>query len=309
MHDWTVNDMPDLSGRLAVVTGGGAGLGLATSGELARARAEVVIAGRDAARIQVAADRIAARHPGARVRTELLDLASLASVRDFAARLHGQGRPLDLLVNNAGVLNIPQRTLTEDGFELTLATNHLGHFALTGRLLPLLLRGDSPRVVTVCSTTVRVPTLDLTDLMSERNYRPITAYARSKLAALMFAVELQHRAGRRLTSVAVNPGRAFTGLDRHSHTRIQELGRHLDRILGQPFERAAAVILYAATAPSVVPGGFYAASGFLGKRGTPKPIQPPRQVRDRTATRDLWLKSEALTGVRPSFPSRAPTAG
>ncbi|WP_106402763.1 SDR family NAD(P)-dependent oxidoreductase [Actinocorallia populi] len=296
-----------MSGKLAVVTGGSGGLGLATATGLAGAGAEVVLAGRDPERLRIAAERIHDRHPGAPVRGERLDLASLASVADFAGRLADQGRPLDLLVNNAAVLYIPRRTLTEDGFELTMATNHLGHFALTGRLVPLLLRAPAPRVVTVCSLTAKVPALDLADLMSERNYRPLTAYAKSKMAVLLFALELQRRATRALTSVAVNPGSASTGLYRHSPAPVRGLGHRLDRLLGRSTQDAASVILYGATSSDVVPGGFYAASGLLGRRGTPRPAPLPKAARDHALARDLWLKSEALTGVRPSFPARSLT--
>ncbi|MEO3788165.1 SDR family NAD(P)-dependent oxidoreductase [Actinocorallia sp. B10E7] len=291
-----------MANKLVVVTGGGSGLGLAASTRLARAGAEVVIAGRDPDRLRQIADRVLAQHPEARIRGERLDLASLASVREFAGRLADRDRPLDLLINNAAVLNIPQRTLTEDGFELTMATNHLGHFALAGRLLPLLLRAPDPRVVTVGSITARVPVLDLTDLMSERNYRPLAAYAKSKVAALLFALELQRRATRALTSVAVKPGSADTGLYRHSSGPFWRMRSGLDRMLRRPVERAASVILYAATAPGVVPGGFYAASG---RRGVPRLTPLPRFVQDQALARDLWLKSEALTGVRPVFPARS----
>ncbi len=296
-----------MSGKLAVVTGGSSGLGLATVAGLAGAGAEVIIAGRDDGRLRRAAEQVRERHPGALVRGERLDLASLASVAAFAARLTEQGRPLDLLVDNAAVLYNQRRALTEDGFELTMATNHLGHFALTGRLVPLLLRAPAPRVVTVSSLTAKVPALDLADLMSERNYRPLTAYVKSKMAVLLFAVELQRRATRALTSVAVNPGNASTGLYRHGPAPVRGLNRGLDRLLGRDTENAASVILYGATAPDVVPGGYYTASGLLGRRGTPRPAPLPRVARDHALARDLWLKSEALTGVRPSFPARSLT--
>jgi len=293
-----------MSDKLALVTGGGGGLGLAASAGLAQAGAEVIIAGRDPECLRHAADRVRARFPGARIRGERLNLASLASVRELAGRLSERGRPLDLLVNNAAVLGVPRLTLTDDGFELTMATNHLGHFALTGRLLPLLLRAPGPRVVTVGSVTSRLPALDLPDLMSERNYHPMAAYARSKVAALLFALELQRRADGALTSVAVKPGRAATGLYRHTSGPVWRVRNGVDRLLRQSVEQAASAILYAATAPDVVPGGFYTASGGRGR--APRPIPLPGTARDRELARDLWLKSEALTGVRPVFPARSP---
>lgn len=288
-----------------MVTGGSSGLGLATAAGLAGAGAEVVLAGRDPDRLRRAAEHLRERHPGARVRRERLDLASLASVADFADRLAAEDRPLDLLVNNAAVLNVRRRVVTEDGFELTMATNYLGHFALTGRLVPLLLRAPAPRVATVCSIIAKLPALDLNDLMSERNYRPLAAYAKSKTAELLFALELQRRATRSLTSVAVNPAHAATGLYRNSAAPVRRLSRHLGGPWGLPVDRAVDVILYGAADPDVVPGGFYTASSRWRGRGAPRLAPPPKVARDHALARDLWLKSEALTGVRPSFPARS----
>lgn len=198
MNGWTADRLPESipsqKGRLAVVTGANSGIGEVTATALAGAGAEVVVAGRDAGKARAAVERITAAVPGAVARPEVLDLADLASVAAFADRLTAVGRPLDLLVNNAGVMAIPDRRTTADGFELTFGTNHLGHFALTGGLLPLLLRAPGARVVTVSAMIARSRLARLDDLNSERRYRPMGSYATSKLANVLFARELQRRA-------------------------------------------------------------------------------------------------------------------
>ncbi|MEU5052808.1 oxidoreductase [Streptomyces sp. NPDC021096] len=311
MHDsWTTDDMPGQEGRLAVVTGANSGIGYVTARELARAGAEVVVTGRDAARARDAAERLAGEVTGARVRPDLLDLADLASVTGFAHRMEHGGRPVDLLVNNAGVMAVPRRRTTRDGLELTVGINHLGHFALTGRLLPLLLRAPAPRVVTVGSAMARRPSADLSDLQSTRRYRPMAAYAKSKLAVVLFALELQRRAdaaGARLTSVVVHPGVSRTGLQRHLARPVRALGRlTLDRVVGQGVEQAALPSLYAATAGDVVPGGFYGPTGRFEARGAPGPVELPAPAGDATLAHSLWDISETLTRVRYRWPAPPP---
>ncbi len=311
MHDsWTTDDMPSQEGRLAVVTGANSGIGYVTARELARAGAEVVVTGRDAGRARDAAERLAGEVTGARVRPDLLDLADLASVTGFAHRMEHGGRPVDLLVNNAGVMAVPRRRTTRDGLELTVGINHLGHFALTGRLLPLLLRAPAPRVVTVGSAIVRGPLADLCDLQSTRRYRPLAAYAKSKLAVVLFALELQRRAdtaGARLTSVVVHPGVSMTGLQRHLARPVRALARAtLDRVVGQSVEQAALPSLYAATAGDVVPGGFYGPTGRFEARGAPGPVELPAPAGDATLAHSLWDISETLTRVRYRWPASPP---
>ncbi|GAB3681913.1 SDR family oxidoreductase [Actinocorallia lasiicapitis] len=304
MTEWTVSDIPPQRGRLAVVTGATGGIGLATATELARAGTDVIIAGRDPAKLDAALAWVRAAAPMAVVRAEPLDLASLASIEAFAGRMIVQGRPVNVLINNAGVMDIPERRLTEDGFELTVGTNHLGHFALTGRMLPLLFAAPAPRVVTVSSLFARMPMIDMTDLLSERSYQPMNAYARSKLANILFALELQRRAGRALTSVAVHPGSARTGLQRYGKGKLRELGnRYLLPYVTQPVEEAAWPSLYAATQQGVYPGGVYVPSGFGELKGPPMLGRIPRAAQDFVLGRDLWRKSEDLTGVRPAFPA------
>ncbi|MFF4738268.1 oxidoreductase [Streptomyces sp. NPDC001262] len=306
MHSWTTQDMPSQEGRLAVVTGANRGIGYVTARELARAGAEVVMAGRDEGRVREAARRAAAEVPGARVRPERLDLADLSSVEAFSELLGRAGRPVNLLVNNAGVMAVPERRTTVDGFELTVGVNHLGHFALTGHLLPLLLRAPGARVVTVSAAIARSPMADPSDFQSTRHYRPMAAYAKSKLANVLFALELQRRAdaaGAGPVSVAVHPGSSLTGLQRHLSRPVQRLAEvALERFVGQPVEAAALASLYAGTAPGIAPGGFYGPTGRFEARGAPGPVELPTAVGDTARARALWEASEALTRVPYVWP-------
>jgi NAD(P)-dependent dehydrogenase (short-subunit alcohol dehydrogenase family) len=214
MTSFTLSDIPDQTGKLAIVTGANSGTGFETTKALSARGAEVVIATRSADRAEAAILAIRRAQPQGRLRFEPLDLASQASVAAFADRLLAEGRPIDILVNNAGVMALPQRTVTADGFETQLATNYLGHFALTARLLPLLRRGQA-RVVQLSSIVHRHGRIQLDDLQFEAAYKPWPAYAQSKLAMLMFALELDRRSranGWGLTSVAAHPGYARTGL-------------------------------------------------------------------------------------------------
>ncbi len=299
---WTTDDIPDLNGRRAVVTGANSGLGLVTATELARAGAHVVLTARDAGKGQEAARRVGAEVPDASVEAGLLDLADLTSVRSFAAE-HG-GEPLDLLVNNAGVMAVPPRQ-TADGFELQLGTNHLGHFALTGLLLPALLRRPGARVVTVSSLLHWVGAMDLDDLQSERQYDPWTAYHRSKLANLLFMRELGRRAaeaGTDLVSAAAHPG--------YSRTNLQSAGPRMagrkateavmavaTAVMGQSAATGALPQLRAATDPSVRSGDFFGPRGLGGQRGLPRRARMSGNARDDAAARLLWDASEQLTGV------------
>src|SRR3954454_7909683 len=214
MSGWTARDVPSQTGRVAVVTGANSGLGLATARELARAGATVVLGCRDAARGAAAVERIRSDVPDAAVDLQLLDLASLASIADFAGRLTSSYPGIDLLINNAGVMAIP-RAETADGFEMQFGTNHLGHFALTGRLVDALRARAGSRVVTVSSTAHKPGQINFDDLMSQRSYKKWGAYSQSKLANLLFAFELQRRlaaAGSETISVAAHPGYSATNL-------------------------------------------------------------------------------------------------
>jgi NAD(P)-dependent dehydrogenase (short-subunit alcohol dehydrogenase family) len=290
--DFTTGDIPDLTGRTAIVTGASSGIGLATAQALAGQGARVILAVRDQARGQAAATSIAGT-----TEVRLLDLARLESVRAFAGAWSG---PIDLLINNAGVM-IPPLTRTADGFELQLGTNHLGHFALTNLLLPAI--EPAGRVVTVSSSAHRFGRIDFDDLNWERRrYRPWRAYGQSKLANLLFTAELQRRlteAGSAVRATAAHPGYAATNLQSHSGSRLMEfaMGTLGNRLIAQDAEGGALPTLYAAVAD--IPGGtFVGPSGFGGIRGTPAPCARSAAASDAEVARRLWDVSETLTGVR-----------
>lgn len=301
MTGWNANDIPDQSGRTAVVTGANSGIGYVTARELARRGARVVLACRSEARGTEAGDRLAIEVPDADLEFVRLDLGDLGSVREFAAALPYER--LDLLVNNAGVMALPYGT-TADGFETQFGVNHLGHFALTGLLLPALLATPGARVVTVSSGAHAMSNIDINDLNSERRYRRWIAYARSKTANLLFTHELARRLAAHSSDVvaaAAHPGYAATNLQtagprmagRRAAERFMEIG---NKIFAQPAETGALPVLYAATAPDVPPDSFTGPS-FAGWRGAPAPSwRAPWTLNDAVGER-LWAASEQLTGV------------
>jgi NAD(P)-dependent dehydrogenase (short-subunit alcohol dehydrogenase family) len=300
-------DIPDQSGKLAIVTGANSGIGLETARRLARAGAAVVLAVRNPTKGAEAVEDITASDPGSNVSAEPLDLSSLASVHDLAARMKSAGRPLDLLVNNAGIMAVPKRQETADGFELQIGTNHLGHFALTGELLPLLRAADSARVVTLSSTAARIGRMKLDDLQSERRYGAWRAYGQSKLADLLFAFELQRRSaiyGWGVMSNAAHPG--------STHTNLQATGRNVGKdsrgtgLIGiamrfpgvsQMPAQGALPTLYAATSPDAVGSGYYGPNGFQEMNGLPAPASVPRRALDAKSASELWTMAEQLTQV------------
>ena len=291
MSSWTAAAIPDLRGRTAVVTGANSGLGFSTALELARHGADVTLACRDAAKGAAALGRLRIELPMAHARVAALDVANLASVQSFAAAWTRDHDGLDILVNNAGVMATPFRR-TVDGFEQQFGTNHLGHFALTGHLLPALLARSAARVVTVSSRVAAVGRISFDDLNGERHYNPWRAYAQSKLANLLFAFELARRAdaaGASLVSAAAHPGYANTNLQ-------SGVLRAANRVFAQPASQGALPQLYAATAPGVA-GADYFGPGFMGWRGHPTRVSPPRLARDPELARRLWEESEKLTGV------------
>jgi NAD(P)-dependent dehydrogenase (short-subunit alcohol dehydrogenase family) len=301
---WTASDLPDQHGRTVVLTGANSGIGLCTARELARAGAHVVMACRNTEKGETVADQLRREIPEASLEVVLLDLASLRSVREFAA---GYDRDqLDLLINNAGVM-VPPRTTTEDGFELQIGTNHLGHFALTGLLLGRLMATPQARVVTVSSTAHKIGKIDFEDLQRQRSYRRWPAYGQSKLANLLFALELDRRlraAGSELVSVAAHPGYAATNLQfAATPSRLERIGSVvLNRVVAQDALHGALPTLYAATAD--LPGGsFVGPDGFQEMRGNPTLVAPTRAAQDPDTARRLWEVSEQLTGVSFSFAS------
>lgn len=301
---WTEADLPDLSGKRVIVTGGNSGIGLEASVALARKGAEVVIACRDPKRAEGAVATIRER-AGAAVIAMSLDLSRLASVRAFADEIVGRGEPLDLLVNNAGVMALPYGK-TEDGYETQFATNHLGHFALSLRLLPALERAASPRVVTVSSLTHTSGKLRLDDLHGEKSYSPSGAYAASKLANVLFAYELERRlrsTNRRTRSIACHPGMSATQITLRAGTERgnEAFGKFLvwgNSLVAQPADRGAWPTLYAATHPSIRGGEYVGPVQFFGTRGYPGVMKSSPTSHDAALAARLWAASETMTGER-----------
>jgi NAD(P)-dependent dehydrogenase (short-subunit alcohol dehydrogenase family) len=292
---WGEADIPDQSGRTAVVTGANSGIGFETARALAAKGARVVLACRSEEKGRDASLRLAAAVPGADARFERLDLGSLASVRAFAEKLCAREPRLDLLVNNAGVM-MPPYGKTEDGFETQLGTNHLGHFALTGLLLEPLRRTPKARVVSVSSLAHFWGGIAFDDLQSERSYNPTRAYGQSKLANLLFVLELQRRlAAARVDALAAaaHPGSTRTELQRHSG-----LMHAIVLVFSQQPREGALPTLYAATAPDVRGGEYFGPSGFAGCIGPPGRARSSPRARDAAAAQRLWDVSERLTGVR-----------
>ena len=282
------------------MTGANSGLGLHTSIALARKGARVLMACRDAERARRALERVHAAAPGAEVELVTLDLASLSSVQSAAEDVASRVDGLDVLVDNAGVMATP-RTTTADGFEMQLGTNHLGHFALTGRLLPLLLAASAPRVVIVSSAAHRMGAIDFDDLQSERSYQRWGAYGQSKLANLLFARELGRRCPALLVAAA-HPGYAATHLQNGHGSRLlagfMQIG---NAVLAQSDEAGAMPSIYAATMPDVRTGDYWGPS-FAELRGAPKRVGRSRAADDDVTARRLWERSEELTGVAYAVP-------
>lgn len=301
MTGWTASDIPSQHGRTAVVTGTG-GLGFEDALALARSGADVVLAGRNPRKGADAVARICELAPQAMIRFERLDLASLQSIAEFADRLGSKRQSIDILINNAGVMVPPQREETEDGFELQLGTNFLGHFALTARLLPLLRNGNKPRVVTVSSIAARQGSINFDDLNAERDYKPMPVYSQSKLACLMFAIELARRSERNgwgVHSIAAHPGISRTDLLLNAPGKysLQRTMRRLLPFLFQPAAQGALPALYAATAPEAKSGGYYGPDRMSETRGHPAEAKIPAAARDGAAAARLWQCSEAFTGI------------
>ena len=302
---WSADDLPDLTGRSVIVTGANSGIGFEAALELARHGADVTLAVRDAGRGADAVRRITEAVPGARVAAASLDLASLASVRAFAdawSADHPAG--LDVLINNAGVMAIPRRE-TADGFEMQFGTNHLGHFALTGLLLPALVARPRSRVVTISSGAHRFGRMDFDDLMGRRRYRTWGAYGQSKLANLLFTAELQRRLDLNALSVlalAAHPG--------YASTNLQGVGPRMsgrswldgpvdlaNRFLAQSAAMGAHPTLVAATAPGLPGNSYLGPDGFLEQRGYPRLVGRSKAAANAADAERLWRASEDLTGV------------
>jgi NAD(P)-dependent dehydrogenase (short-subunit alcohol dehydrogenase family) len=302
-YAWSTSDIPSLVGTTAVVTGANSGIGWHTAAELARHGADVTLAVRNLDKGEAAAARMREGAAGT-LRVARLDLGSLRSVQEFAEAWEG---PLGLLVNNAGLMTPPRYRQTEDGHELQFGTNHLGHFALTGRLLPALLAAPESRVVTVASIAHHQGRADVVDGNPADRYRPSPAYGNSKLANLLFAFELQRRAslaGVSLTSTAAHPGVASTGLFTSeqglgSIPGVKQVAPLAARLVLQSSQAGALPTLYAATAAT--PGSYTGPQSLRESRGKPGPARTSRLARDESLAAKLWSVSEDLTGVRFDF--------
>jgi NAD(P)-dependent dehydrogenase (short-subunit alcohol dehydrogenase family) len=306
MPNWSTADIPRQTGRLVAITGATGGLGLETALALAGAGADVMLTGRNAQKGAAALATIRARHPAASVRYGHLDLASLASAREFAGQFAQAHAALDLLINNAGVMMPPKRQTTSDGFELQFGTNYLGHFALTERLLPLLRAARQPRVVNLSSIAHKNgAAIHFDDLQWQRGYKPWSAYGQSKLAMLRFALELQRRSdanGWGLLNNAAHPGYVLTDLianGRGADGLLHALNRlTLEPLLSQSAADGALPTLFAATAPNAKAAGYCGPTGFFELKGPPGAAQIARPARDQAAAARLWQISEALTIAR-----------
>lgn len=309
---WTPAAMPPQSGKLAYITGANSGIGFYAALELARTGCAVILACRNRGKADAARRRILAAVPGAEVEIADLDLANLDSVRAAAQTFLAAGRKLDLLINNAGVMALPQRRTTAQGFELQLGTNHLGHYALTGLLLPALLQSGRQenvlaRILTVSSIAHRGGTMDFSDLQWEHRYIPWPAYRRSKLANLLFGFELERRLERAhapARSIVVHPGVSNTNLfaagPGSGGGMVAKILPPLIALTSQTAAQGAWPTLFAASSPEVQGGHYYGPDGFRQMRGYPVKVRAEQQAYDEALAATLWQISEQLTGV--SYP-------
>ena len=299
MANWTTTNIPDQTGRTAVITGANTGLGYETATALAAKGAHVVLAVRNLEKGKAAADLIARANPGASVAIQELDLTSLDSIRAAADQLRSGHDSIDLLINNAGVMMTPKST-TKDGFELQFGTNHLGHFALTNLLIDRVLAVPGSRIVTVSSQGHRFARngIRFDDLQSERSYSRVGAYGQAKLANLMFTYELQRRLqGTNTIAVAAHPGGSNTELARNTPAAMRAIFDVVGPLITQSAEMGALPTLRAATDPGVIGGQYYGPDGFAEQRGYPKVVASSAASHDTDAQRRLWAVSEELTSV------------
>lgn len=307
MSNWNERDIPNQQGKLAIVTGANSGIGFEAARALAENGAYVVLACRNRQKGEEALNAIRTAAPTAEAEMMVLDLADLSSVRAFAADFQARHDQLDLLINNAGVMALPYRK-TADGFEMQFGTNHLGHFALTGLLLPTLMATPGSRVVNVSSSAHRMGTMRFDDLNWEEDYSKWSAYGMSKLANLLFTYELQRRLeaeGSQTTAVACHPGYAATNLqtagpEMSGQTFVKQISGLMNAVMAQDQAAGALPTLYAATMPDVAGGDYYGPGGFMEMRGAPKKTDSNDKSHDEAAAARLWEISEEWTGV--TFP-------
>jgi NAD(P)-dependent dehydrogenase (short-subunit alcohol dehydrogenase family) len=298
---WTAAQIPALNGKTALITGANSGIGYQAAVELARHGAHVLLACRNAAKGADALQRLLAEAPGASAEVALLDVSSIADVKRFAAGFLAVHPTLDILIDNAGVMALPTREVTPEGFERQFATNHLGHFALTGLLMPALLAAPAPRVVVVASLAHRAGKIHFDDLQLEKKYKPWDAYGQSKLANILFARELARRAAATpLLSLPVHPGVSVTSIidngpgGKDLKMRLYKL---IAPVLMQSDAAGALPTLYAATSPEAHSGEYIGPDGFMEIKGSPVAVKPRKHALDEAAGKRLWEVSEQLTGV------------
>lgn len=301
MTKWTAELIGDLKGKMVIVTGGASGIGFSASEVLASRGADLVIAVRNTLKGEKAAEKIRAKQAASSVTVMHLDLGDLASVKQFATEFSGRFDRLDLLINNAGVM-VPPYTKTKDGFELQFGTNHLGHFALTAHLLPMVMATPLSRIVTVSSIAARRAKINFANLDGSKGYSPMPFYRQSKLSNLLFAIELQNRlerAGSSAISVACHPGISVTNLlSRGSGKETGAVMKWIMGIVAQPADRGALPTLYAATHPDLRGGEYIGPDGPGNTKGYPVLNSDPAKLFDQALATRLWDVSEKLTGVR-----------
>ncbi|WP_299183059.1 SDR family oxidoreductase [uncultured Chryseobacterium sp.] len=300
--NWTTSNIPQRNDGLAVITGSTEGIGFEDALALSSAGWNVIIMGRNAQKGADAIAKIIQINPKAKVRFEQIDLANLSSIRDFVNRMIANGQAIDLLINNAGVMTPPNRLETKDGFELQFGTNHLGHFALTSQLLPMIQQSNYARVVTVSSVAARQGAINFDDLQSTVSYLPMKAYSQAKLANLMFALELQRqneKNGWGITRIAAHPGVSRTNLLISGAGRWSAAGmaRTFLPFLFQPSSQGALPTLFAATSPEAKASMYYGPNKKSETRGFPAVAKIPAQAEDLEVSHKLWAVSEKLTNV------------
>ncbi|MCT9852389.1 oxidoreductase [Priestia megaterium] len=299
---WTMSDIPSQRDRLIIITGTG-GLGYIIALALAHAGAEVILAGRNRSKGEAAIKKIQSSVTSANIHFEELDLADLVSIETFAKRICSKYQKLDVLINNAAVMTNPKRQVTKDGFELQFGTNHLGHFALTAHLMPVLRKSHNSRVVTVCALAANSGVINFDDLQSEQNYRPMPVYGQSKLANLIFSLELHRRSEAEkwgVRSIAAHPGLSRTDLvdsGAKQNNKAPLPLRLFGKFMMQSAEEGALPTLFAATSPEAESGQYYGPGGARETKGFPSPAKITSNAKDVNTAKRLWETSKQLTNV------------
>lgn len=305
MSHWNAQQIPDQTGKIALVTGANSGIGFHTALELARAGATTILGCRNIDKAEIAMKEIKNQVPNAKIEIANLDIGDLSSISRYAKEFIDSKRSLDILINNAGIMTPPKRLVTKDGFEIQWGTNHLGHFALTGKLLPVITKAESGRIVTVSSIAHRGAKINFEDLNSEKSYKPMSVYGQSKLANIVFGIELQKRLinnKSKVLSMVAHPGVVASNLTNNSYdtnpTLMGWISKTFVHYFASPALNGALPSLYAATAKEAEGGKLYGPNAFFGLSGYPVEEKPNKAATsDATLPERLWDISEKLTGV------------